>query len=183
MMPPINKPIQLMWLSRATPVLAPIAAQARARSAAGIPASRAPAAPAARRPARCARTAPRNRASPCRRSERLKKLPHSPRSAIGTTGTGVCSRMCCNPGRNGLSSPVSVSLPSGKMPTISPAAQRRGRFGERALLHRRILLRRRDRNRAHRAEDEDQQRDAEDAVIHHEADRPAHARGDDDAST
>ena len=54
--------------------------------------------------------------------DRLKKLPHSPESAIGTTGTGVVSMICWMPGRNELSSPVSVSLPSGKIPTISPAS-------------------------------------------------------------
>ena len=58
--------------------------------------------------------------------------------------------------------------------------ERLRRLGERAILHLRVLLGGRDRDRAHRAEDERQQRNAEDAVVHHEADRAAHARGDDD---
>ncbi|MNS72297.1 hypothetical protein D3C72_1057000 [compost metagenome] len=53
---------------------------------------------------------------------REKKLPHSPRSAIGTTGTGVRRMICCTPPLNGLISPVAVILPSGKMQTRSPSS-------------------------------------------------------------
>ena len=54
------------------------------------------------REARCARRRRAGAASPCRRCERLKKLPHRPCSASGTTGTGVRSRMRSMPGRNGV---------------------------------------------------------------------------------
>ncbi len=54
-------------------------------------------------------------------SRRLKKLPHSPRSASGITGTGSRSTMRSMPLRKGLISPVSVILPSGKIATSSPA--------------------------------------------------------------
>src|SRR5258706_5591514 len=43
----------------------------------------------------------------------------------------------------------------------------------------RVLLRRRDRDRARRAEEETEQRHGKNAVIHHPADRPAAGRGDD----
>ena len=80
---------------------------------------------------------PRQRRIALPSCERLKKLPHRPRNAIGTTGTGVASTIRSTPGRNGFISPVSVSLPSGKMPTISPVAQRLRGFRERGLLQRR----------------------------------------------
>jgi len=60
-----------------------------------------------------------------RPSLRLKKPPRSPRSAIGTTGTGVRATMRSTPGRKGASSPVSGMRPSGKMQTSSPASSAR----------------------------------------------------------
>ena len=56
---------------------------------------------------------------------REKKLPHRPCRASGMTGTGLRSRMRVTPGRKGLSSPVAVMLPSGKMPTSSPSSSAR----------------------------------------------------------
>ena len=55
-------------------------------------------------------------------SLRLKKLPHMPTSAIGTTGTGVRWTILSTPGRNRPRRPSVVSAPSGKMHTTSPAS-------------------------------------------------------------
>src|SRR5690606_908553 len=52
----------------------------------------------------------------------LKKLPHSPRNAIGTPGTGLRAMIFSMPLRNSSISPSVVSLPSGKMHTTSPAS-------------------------------------------------------------
>ena len=49
-------------------------------------------------------------------------LVHIPFRAIGTTGTGRRSRIFSTPDLNAAISPSFVSAPSGKMPTISPAA-------------------------------------------------------------
>ena len=105
---------------------------------------------------------------------REKKLPHNPRSASGTTGTGVSATMRSMPGRNALSSPVCVSRPSGKMPTTSPFAQRLPNVRER-LLHERRVLPRRARSGIARAvrKTKPSTRGGEDAVVHDEADRPA----------
>ena len=93
----------------------------RAPAPAAPPAWRAPRGTGGARSARCARTCPAICASPCRRCERLKKLPHKPRSAIGTTGTGVSCTIRSTARAEAAISPSAVSVPSGKMPTISPA--------------------------------------------------------------
>ncbi len=77
---------------------------------------------------------------------REKKLPHSPRSAIGTTGTGVRRMICCHAAlERWFISPVAVILPSGKMQTRSLVLERGGHGVVGALEHPRVLVRRRDR--------------------------------------
>ena len=109
---------------------------------------------------------------------RLKKLPHSPRSAIGTTGTGRRSRIFSTPRLNSFISPSRVSLPSGK-DADDFAVGELGVDAVEGLLQRgRILARRRDGNGARGAEDEAHDRDLEDVVIHDEPHRPPHAATD-----
>ena len=71
---------------------------------------------------------PRHRRIALPSYDRLKKLPHRPRSAIGTTGTGVSCSIRSIPGRNAFISPVDGQRAFGKdADDLAVAQRRRGR--------------------------------------------------------
>ena len=96
---------------------------------------------------------PRSRRIALPSAERLKKLPHSPRSAIGTTGTGVSLDDPLDAGPERLDLAVSASAcPRGRCRRARRRASAAAASSNARSFSAASSLRRRDRDRAHRAE-------------------------------